>query len=37
MARLKSGTFWFGFIVGYLFLVVFPQLNVRSMAVKKAG
>jgi hypothetical protein len=32
---LKSRQFWLGVIVGYLILVVFPQLNVRSMAVKK--
>lgn len=33
---LRSRQFWFGVIVGYLILVVFPQLNVRSMAVKKS-
>lgn len=33
---LKSRQFWLGVIVGYLILVVFPQLNVRSMAVKKS-
>jgi multisubunit Na+/H+ antiporter MnhE subunit len=32
---LKSRQFWLGVIVGYLILVVFPQFNVRSMAVKK--
>lgn len=32
---LKDKRFWAGVIVGYLLLVVFPQLNVRSMAVKK--
>jgi hypothetical protein len=35
MGMLKSRQFWLGVIVGYLILVVFPQLNVRSMAVKK--
>jgi hypothetical protein len=33
---LKDHRFWTGVIVGYLLLVVFPQLNVRSMAVKKS-
>lgn len=32
---LKNRQFWLGVVVGYLILVVFPQLNVRSMAVKK--
>ena len=35
MRFLKSGQFWGGVITGYLLLVVFPQLNVRAMAVKK--
>lgn len=36
MNVLKSRQFWLGVIVGYLILVVFPQLNVRSMAIKKS-
>lgn len=32
---LKDGRFWFGVFAGYLLLVIFPQLNIRSMAVKK--
>lgn len=35
MRFLRNGTFWGGFITGYLLLVIFPQLNVRTMAVKK--
>lgn len=34
---LKNKHFWAGVVVGYLLLVVFPQLNVRTMAVKKPG
>lgn len=34
MAVLKDGRFWLGFIVGYFFLVIFPQLNIRAMGVK---
>ncbi len=34
MHTLKSGTFWAGVLVGYLFLVVFPQMNLRAMGVK---
>ena len=34
---LKDKRFWAGVIVGYLLLVVFPQLNVRSMAAKKGA
>lgn len=37
MRFLKSPQFWGGFAAGYLFLVVFPQLNVRAMGVKKPG
>jgi hypothetical protein len=32
---LKDHRFWTGVFVGYLLLVIFPQLNVRSMAIKK--
>lgn len=32
MRFLRSGQFWAGVIVGYLLLVVFPQLNVRTMS-----
>jgi hypothetical protein len=31
---VKDHRFWVGFVVGYLFLVVFPQFNVRAMGVK---
>jgi hypothetical protein len=34
VSALKDTRFWFGFIAGYLFLVVFPQFNVRLMGVK---
>ena len=34
MSVLKSKGFWVGFVAGYLFLVVFPQFNVRLMGVK---
>lgn len=34
MGFLKNGHFWGGFAVGYLFLVVFPQFNLRLMGVK---
>ena len=34
MSVVKSKGFVAGFIVGYLFLVVFPQFNVRLMGVK---
>ena len=32
---LRSKQFWAGVLVGYLLLVVFPQLNIRNAAVKK--
>lgn len=32
---LRSRQFWTGVLVGYLLLVVFPQLNIRNAAVKK--
>jgi len=32
---LRDHRFWAGVIVGYLLLVVFPQLNIRQMGVKK--
>jgi hypothetical protein len=35
MRALRSGQFWAGVIVGVLLLVVFPQLNPRSMAMGK--
>jgi hypothetical protein len=28
---LRSGRFWAGVLVGYLFLVVFPQFNIRTL------
>jgi hypothetical protein len=31
---LKDQRFWIGFLIGYLFLVVFPQFNLRAMGVK---
>lgn len=34
MGFLKDKMFWGGFAAGYLFLVVFPQFNVRLMGVK---
>jgi hypothetical protein len=34
---LRDKRFWAGVIVGYLLLVFLPQLNVRTMAVKKAA
>jgi hypothetical protein len=34
MHILKDGRFWAGVVVGYLILVMFPQLNVRVMGVK---
>ena len=34
MKALRSGQFWAGVLVGYLLLVVFPQLNIRSMGKK---
>ena len=34
MHVLKSGTFWAGFVAGYVLLVVFPQLNVRAAGIK---
>ena len=37
MRFLKSGTFWGGFVTGYLLLVIFPQLNIRAAAIKKPG
>ena len=32
---LRDRRFWAGVLVGYLLLVVFPQLNIRNAAVKK--
>jgi hypothetical protein len=32
---LTDKRFWFGVVAGYLLLVFCPQLNVRSMGVKK--
>ena len=34
MAVLKDSRFWFGFLAGYFFLVVFPQFNIRLMGVR---
>jgi len=35
MRALRSGQFWAGVLVGYLLVVVFPQLNIRSMNAKR--
>ena len=32
---LKDKRFWAGVVVGYLLLVVFPQLNIRNASIKK--
>ena len=37
MAVLKNKHFWVGVVVGYLLLVVFPQLNVRGQLGAKAA
>lgn len=37
MGVLKDGRFWAGVIAGYLFLVLFPQFNVRTVAGKPKG
>lgn len=37
MKALRSGQFWAGVLVGYLLLVAFPQLNIRTMSGKKPG
>ena len=34
MRFLRSGHFWGGLLTGYFLLVIFPQLNVRTMAAK---
>lgn len=34
---LKNKHFWGGVLVGYLLLVVFPQLNIRSVAARKGA
>lgn len=34
MGVLKDQRFWLGFVAGYVFLVVFPQFNVRAFGVK---
>jgi hypothetical protein len=34
MRFLSNGHFWGGFLTGYLLLVFFPQLNVRTMAAR---
>lgn len=34
---LKNKHFWAGVAVGYLLLVVFPQLNLRTAAVRKSA
>ena len=34
MRVLRNGHFWAGVLVGYLILVVFPQMNIRAMGVK---
>jgi len=35
VGALRDGRFWAGVVVGYLFLVVFPQFNIRM--IKKSG
>jgi|HubBroStandDraft_6_1064221.scaffolds.fasta_scaffold839976_3 hypothetical protein len=37
MGVLKDGRFWAGVIAGYLFLVLFPQFNVRTVTAKPKG
>ena len=32
---LRDKRFWAGVLVGYFLLVIFPQLNIRAMGVKK--
>ena len=34
MSFLRDPRFWGGFIVGYFFLVIFPQFSVRTMGVR---
>jgi hypothetical protein len=34
VSALKDGRFWFGLLVGYGILVVFPQFNIRTMGRK---
>lgn len=34
MGVLKNHVFWGGVVVGYLLLVIFPQLNVRAAGIK---
>jgi hypothetical protein len=35
MKFLRSGQFWGGVIVGYLLLMVFPQLSIRTVGAGK--
>ena len=37
MGLLKSKQFWIGAIAGYAAVVVFPQINIRTKAVKTGG
>lgn len=37
MKFLKDGKLWAGIVIGYLFLVMFPQFNIRTMAGKPKG
>jgi hypothetical protein len=37
MGILTRKDFLIGVLVGYALLVVFPQLNIRNAAAKKAG
>jgi len=32
---LKDKRFWAGVVAGYALLIIFPQLNIRAMGVKK--
>ena len=34
MKTLRSGQFWAGVLIGYLLVVVFPQLSIRTMGKK---
>jgi len=34
VGMLRDHRFWVGFLIGYLFLVVFPQFNLRALGVK---
>ena len=37
MGVLKDGRFWFGVIVGYLLVVMLPQINLRARGGARVG